>query len=216
MPVDRAHAPSLGCAYMPSLKPVLDWNDLPTGNAFVVRETYTVEFKGGADPKRLAEHAKDIAAFANAFGGTLLVGAKELADGVEYRGLPASVAKEVAEAYRLALRDRVRPKPRVEVTELVNPETAQVVVAVNVHAFADQPVGCAVDLIQDDLGARKSLHAEHVAWRFPQRIGNHTRWIQPEELAMLINGPARRTALLLDPEWSFRTGTFRSGSIHRW
>ncbi|MCC6527992.1 MAG: hypothetical protein IT373_35425 [Polyangiaceae bacterium] len=151
------------------------------------------------DPKALTEHAKDIAAFANALGGTILVGAAELPDGVAYAGLPADLAREVAEGYKLALRGRVRPRPRVEVVEIRDPATDRVVVAVNVHAYADQPVGCAVDTVQDDKGARlKPLTGEAVAWRFPQRVSNHCRWIQPEELAMLMNPHARRVTLLLE------------------
>jgi len=97
-------------------RPVLKTADLPEiGTA---RETGTYDFKGSADPTDPRELAKDVAAFANAFGGVVLVGAVEDEQThtlKEYSPLPRAVADKLTTAYELAVRDRCDPPPLVDI-----------------------------------------------------------------------------------------------------
>ena len=57
-------------------RPLTEPDDLPPEGPLsnVAREKHDLEFKSEADRTSPWEHAKDIAAFANSLGGTILVG----------------------------------------------------------------------------------------------------------------------------------------------
>jgi schlafen family protein len=178
---------------MPRYVPILLWSDLPTDMGVVVREGYAIDFKETVDPENRAEHAKDVAAFTNAYGGTIIVGAIERPDGVDYAGVPVDHGARVARGYELAVRDWLSPRPVVLVRELVCPtDSGRVVVAANVEPFLDQPVGaCACGPDGRPLGPSGG-------WRFPIREGRDTIWLFAEQIAMRTNGATRRAALLLE------------------
>lgn len=145
---------------------------------FDVKETYV--------PKSQAEKAKDVAAFANALGGALIVGAREGAAEPDYSTpLPAHFAAEVEHEFDQAIRDFCRPSPTVHIRSIEAPSSGgKIVLVVNIEPAVDQPVA--------------ARHQEHKdMWRFPLRVGRHTEYITPEQLPLHMNSKARRAKLLL-------------------
>ena len=76
-------------------KRIYDWKDLPPVPPDKAPETYALDFKV-QHKSHPAEHAKDMAAFANAYGGVLLVGVSEKADNYERCLLSVVEAKQAA------------------------------------------------------------------------------------------------------------------------
>jgi schlafen family protein len=185
---------------MTTFRPILEHKDLPAALSSV--EGSVLEFKGrrhlGVDDymrfaRDYTEHAKDIAAMANALGGAILVGADEQPGcGVVYSGIERPGLDVVRLGYDVARCEHVRPRPRVEFGVIPIADGDRWVLAVNVFAALEQPIAIAVP--RDGEGPR----SEEVPWRFPRRVGRDTRWIQPEELPMLINAHVRKMALLLE------------------
>ncbi|MCA9624712.1 MAG: ATP-binding protein [Myxococcales bacterium] len=157
--------------------------DLPAQGPFShrARERVDLDFKTYADPKKLGEHAKDVALFANGLGGVLLIGASDHAGRLDYPGLKGQTATDVVRIYEQAAKDHCSPNPVVDIIPIqVSPEL--VVVAVNVDPFLDGLVGA---------------KRERDTWIFPIRIASQTRLLMPEELPMYMNQQARRSTVLL-------------------
>ena len=155
------------------------------------RESSLVDFKSQLEPTKPFEMAKDIAAFANSSGGTLLIGAREQNHCLgRYEPLTEAQAAEAKIAYGLQVTQRCSPAPLIEIAIL--PKEPGFVVAVNVWPFPGQPVGVLLhgDKVKDGHGGE--------GFAFPLRIGVDTVWIQPEQLPMLMLPDVRRVAILLD------------------
>jgi hypothetical protein len=153
------------------------------------------------------ELAKDMAAFANALGGTVLVGASEHSDllGRKTGRIEAFVPniddQTLIKAATTAARDLCQPPITVEpeVIKLAVSEQASVVrrplsqdatlVALNVHPLVASPCAAAAC---DAAGVRIAN-----AYRFPLRFLEGTKWLKPEELAFHMNSHERRIYLLL-------------------
>jgi hypothetical protein len=132
------------------------------------------------------ELGKDMAAFANAIGGVVLVGANEANKLIEYVPLPRAIADKQSQAFEDALRDRCSPTPLVKI--FVLPQGAGYVAAINVDAFPGQPVGVSADGGKNKQG---------VGFAFPMRIASQTTWLLPEQLAMLMLPELRQRAIQL-------------------
>lgn len=140
------------------------------------------------------EMAKDVAALANAEGGTLLIGAVGKHDALHsYTPLKARDGQKVQRAYEQAVRDRCSPAPFFDVTRIS--KDGGVVVAVNVWPFPGQPIGVRVKKGEAKCGP-KNAEPEGLFW-FPMRVGSHTKAILPEQLPMLTDARVRRMAVLL-------------------
>src|SRR2546421_202845 len=86
--------------------------------------------------------AKDVAMFANASGGVVLLGACDAAGRLTtYRPLPESDLQRVKDAYETAVRDLCSPVPVIDVLPIRPIEGSGTIVAVNVYAFPGAPVG---------------------------------------------------------------------------
>jgi hypothetical protein len=173
-------------------RPVATTADLPALGAG--RESGTYDFKGAVDPTpgpKRRELAKDAAAFANATGGVVLVGAEEDEEtGTlrKYNPMPEGFAESVKAAYDSAVADLCRPQPVIDAVRVKAPAPfSGYVVAVNVNPTPLSPVG--VRWIEDPKNA---------AWAFPLRTTTHTAHLSPTELAMLMVPEIRRAAILLD------------------
>lgn len=160
-----------------------------------------------ANPTSAFELAKDMAAFANALGGTILVGASEQNDSLKRKTgrieafIPNIDDQKLIKAATTAAREFCQPTITVEpeVIKLTESEQANVVkkplsqdatlVALNVHPLVASP--CAVAAC-DAAGARIAN-----AYRFPLRFLEGTKWLKPEELAFHMNSHERRIYLLL-------------------
>lgn len=137
------------------------------------------------------EMAKDVAAMANANGGTILIGAAEDKNGERlgcYKPLDASTAKETATALEHAVGNRCSPRPVVSVSR-IGVDGGEVV-AVNVWAYPSQPVGVKVR------GDKTDGWGEP-AWVFPLRVATQTVPLLPEALPMMMEPDIRRRVILL-------------------
>ncbi len=132
---------------MARFDPITIASQLPAVGASYERST--LDFKKTSSAKPTQEQAKDVAAFANRFGGTLLIGFEERSDGRvgNIEALPSTHAANVKSAISQAVRDRCRPSPTVDV-DIIDIGEAACVLAVNVSPFFGQPVG----VIAGDLG----------------------------------------------------------------
>ena len=170
-------------------RPIVATTDLPPVGTS--RESGTFDFKERQDPADQRELAKDVAAFANALGGVLLVGAvedrKRATLGVYKPMADLKDAETLRKAYELAVTQRCVPQPvieavRIETTSGVHPPGH--VVAVNVYAASMGPIGVRWDGME--------------SFAFPLRTATQTHWMTPTELAMLMVPQIRRIAILLD------------------
>lgn len=152
------------------------------------REKSDLDFKAFADKAKMWEHAKDIAAFANALGGVLLIGADDSTGQLVYPGIAGQTVNEIKATYEGAAQ-LCSPSPVVDVVPI--PEKN--LVAVNVEPFVDQLVGAPAK-IKNDAG---SPGIQKDAWVFPIRQASQTEFIKPENLAMYMNREVRRAVLLL-------------------
>jgi hypothetical protein len=147
-----------------------------------VRGTHRLDFKETSAPDKTSEHAKDMATFANGFGGVILVGSK-VSDGVlDHPGISRPHAARMAEVYEQTAKDMCSPSPVVNAIIVAMPVTANVLLAVNVDPFVDGPVGA----------------KQGEAWLFPVREASHTKFLRPSELPMYMNPRLRRVLLLLE------------------
>ena len=132
-----------------------------------------------------------MAAFANATGGVILVGAQEdkknrtLGIYTPIQTVPE--AEALTKAYELAVTQRCIPQPVIEVARIdtipgVHP--AGYVVAVNVYAAPIGPIGVRWDGPE--------------AFAFPLRTATQTHWMTPTELSMLMVPEVRRVMILSD------------------
>lgn len=166
-------------------KPILTPTDLPPDGA--ASEGLEIDAKATVHPGNLFELAKDVAAFANAVGGTILVGVTEGPDKrLRYTPLPEPFAQKVQAAYEEAAKGRCSPQPRM--APYMAPYGTGAVVAINVWPFPGQPVGVAKD------GGRTT---DRVGFTFPMRVATQTAWLLPEQLPMLIDVHARSIAAVL-------------------
>lgn len=159
-------------------------------------------------PDTKFEIAKDLAAFANAFGGTVLVGAVEGTDTAGRKNgrcvafLTISNSGPLIKQVTDSARDHCRPPIVVAPEEIrLTPAEAGVVLrrphpdpvtllAINISPLFSGPAG--VFAIASD-GKSKASDA----FRFPVRIGEGTTLLMPEELAFHMNSHERRILLSL-------------------
>lgn len=137
------------------------------------------------------ELAKDAAAFANASGGTLLIGATEnRANGTCSGHTPFSVAlaTRFEVVLKNALEKRCRPRPLVECNRL--PFGAKVMLAVSVWAFPGQAVAVQIK------GSKRDGYGGD-SYVFPYRLLSHTTYLPVEQIPMLLTPDVRRVAILL-------------------
>jgi hypothetical protein len=157
------------------------------------RENGTFDFKGKSevDPDDQRELAKDVAAFANALGGVLLVGAEEDKKTHtlgQYNPMKLAAAETLKVAYELAVAQRCHPQPVFDVVRIeVGPPLVGHVVAVNVYPIPLGPVG-----------VRWDTDKKGPSFAFPLRTASQTHYMTPTELAMLMVPEIRRVAILLD------------------
>jgi hypothetical protein len=161
--------------------------DLPEPG--IAYEGVRLDFKAQVDTTSRFEPAKDVAAFANAYGGTILVGAA--ADGEcikKYLPFSAGDASLVQRCYEESVRDRCRPKPLVSVVAIAR--DGGLVVAVNVWPTVGLPVGVALKRVD-------FVKPVEDAFLYPVRVGAHTQAILPEQMHMFVDARFRRTVLAL-------------------
>jgi hypothetical protein len=172
-------------------RPIESVDDLPEpGRA---NEKRTVDFKVEASDDPF-EIAKDVAAFANAEGGTILVGAKGRGEVLaSYEPLTTRQASDAQRAYDQAIRDRCRPTPFFDVVAL--PKDQGLVLAINVSPFPGQLVG--VEVKRGEAKCGKAATQPQGLYFFPVRIGAQSTSILPEQMPMFMDAKVRRIAICL-------------------
>jgi hypothetical protein len=171
------------------------------------------------DPAKAFEIAKDVCAFSNHLGGTIIVGAQEGKS--EQRGRIAALVPltdpspgELVTAVDRAVKLYCLPVPLVNAQEIMlddaqakrilgrdNPATS--IVAINVQPALNTPIGCLA--CSDDCkecrsnGVACSCKGKQVdhAYRFPIRTIESVRYLRPDELARTMNATERRALLEL-------------------
>ena len=160
---------------------------LPSTGADV--EGPVLDAKEQANLGNAFELAKDVAAFANHLGGTLLIGAEESNGRISgYKGLSGPLLQKTRDEYSRAVRDRCRPLP-IFGFGLYSTEG---VLAVNVEPTVNGPVGVLVRPSKPG----GSEYGE--SWVFPLRVGADAHFLTPEVLPLYSDPRIRRLVLLLD------------------
>ncbi len=156
-----------------------------------LRERSTLAFRSFVDPKKPTRHAVDVAAFANALGGVILVGVGRKEGRAHIHGLRDQTFAEVCAIFEHAAAI-CSPSPVVAVRSIhVDDDTT--IAAVNVEPFVDQIVAAPASPKR----VRKDGSPALPSWTFPVRTSTETRHLVPAELAMYMNRAARRILVLL-------------------
>lgn len=174
---------------MPSFHPLLEGVPLPKVGSAVEQAVFDFKTEPAKDP---FEMAKDVAAFANHLGGTLLFGAVESGGFLQrYTGLELSAAGKIGGAYSDAIADRCSPRPTFDQAAFGHPtDSTKKLIAINVSP--------SVRLISVKTRADKSREGYGGdAFVFPVRTGKISRYIEPQELAMYMTPEIRRRAIML-------------------
>jgi hypothetical protein len=173
---------------VPLFKPIRTAGDLPPpGPTTRTQEAHSIDFKNTYSLNNQAEMAKDIAAFANAFGGVILIGTSRDEDPLDYPGISRDFADKLSNAFDDTHAKHLSPKPPIVERHIFPaPHTGQFMLAVNVHPFADQIVGARVNTN---------------VWRFPVRVGAQTNDLEPAMLPLYTSSIRRKIILLasIDP-----------------
>lgn len=166
-------------------------------------ERLTLDMKGGPGAYRRFdqgsrigwneyEMSKDVAAFANASGGTILIGAEEdTARGICTAHSPFSdeLATEFAGAFTTAIEKGCHPRPLLAIERIRF--TSGLMLSINVWPFPGQPIGVAVTTQKKDSGYGGTSYV------FPIRLVTKTDYLTPEQLPMYMSADVRRRAILL-------------------
>jgi hypothetical protein len=153
-------------------RPVMDWKARPSPHAF--------------------EKAKDVAAFANHLGGTLLIGAQEQNGQLSgYAWMSPAEAAKVRDDYSKAVADRCQPHPAIDFEEYQETnDPNKRVVAINVQPSLNL-VGVRVKADKANEGFGRDVYA------FPVRSGTDADYLEPGQLAMFMTPQIRRVAVML-------------------
>jgi len=156
-------------------------------------EDYWIDFKGDANVVQWWELAKDVAAFANTFGGVLLVGVSQADDrAITVHGLPRQRIADIRTEYENTVRDKVSPKPMVTY-EQIPIEDGREVLAVHVEPYIAGLVGSMFYSVNDN-GKKETSNA----WQFPIRQGAHNVALSPDQFPLYMEPRLRRTIVLLE------------------
>jgi hypothetical protein len=140
------------------------------------------------------ELAKDLAAFANAYGGTIIVGAHESPSGIlsKYGVMKKDVATHICDEYAAAQKNRLRPAVLVTAEPTVH--GSGFLPVIRIEPSMGQAIGVRIQAAEGSIGEAK---APPETFAFPLRVGDHSVWLQPEQLPMLMIPELRRNIVLL-------------------
>ncbi|MFE8601214.1 AlbA family DNA-binding domain-containing protein [Archangium violaceum] len=143
-------------------------------------ETDALDWKAMvADPPNRTEFAKDMAAFANASGGSIVIGVRQgrATETAEFKPLTQQAARSLARAYEEAARDLISPPPTVETAaiEIEKDGSGQWILAVNVSPT--EAIFCAV--------AIKPSQSGETSWLIPKRVASQTRYLSPADAQLM-------------------------------
>jgi len=197
--------PPLPSLLMPRANEITTPSEIPPIGTL---ERSTLDFKARPDTRGDAayERAKDMAAFANALGGTILVGCADTSDRLTaYLPLAPADTTTTRRHYEEAARDLCVPAP-VIVPHEIGWESG-VIVAINVRPYPDRVIG-----------VRKAGRPD--VYTFPLRQMTRTIFLKPEQIAMYSDPRVRRALVLLraipaEPMVMLRTSLLTGGPQYR-
>lgn len=187
--------------------PIVREQDLPRPGPLsaAAQEREHLDFKVFADQTKGLEHAKDIAAFANSLGGTILVGVTDTNGTLAIPGVAGQTATQVKDIYEHAAL-KCSPKARVDAV-IIQLTAGGAVVAVNVPPFPEAVLGV------PGVVSVGGTHTEAPnSWRYPVRRATQTDFLTPEQLPMYMNPAIRRAFVRLSALST--TAPVRVDSIH--
>ena len=154
-------------------------------------ESELLDIKVKYDSDKQFEAAKDVAAFANRFGGTILIGAAEDKGKLsKWCPLDSRTAHDVAERlFEDKARQLLRPAPSFTQKQIAY--ESGYLVAINIWPSLRTPVAVKVNCANAQNGYKGD------AWVFPIRCGTQTHYLSPEEIPMHMEPKVRRALLLL-------------------
>lgn len=168
-------------------KPIRRLDDLlPTVAPIVEVDTFDAKIDYPDKDKQHFEVAKDVAAFANHLGGSIVIGLNEQTAKVV--PLTLDQARKLISTFEEQVRQRCSPRPTIEPVLL--PVEGGHVVIINVEPFIGQPVGVLVRKSETTMGLED-------VYQFPVRRGSRTTSLTPEVLPMYMLPEIRRWAILL-------------------
>jgi hypothetical protein len=150
--------------------------------------------KGNPTTPDYFELAKDVAAMASVYGGTLLIGACEdrsTGQLAKYKVLTEDAAEEAVKAYQQAVRDMCLPQPLIDPVTI--PHDGGFIVAINIFPIPDRVVAVKVTAIP-----AHAFGAQAPAYVFPVRLSTHAIPFTPEQIPMLMNAAIRRIVILIE------------------
>ncbi len=183
-------------------RPLVSPGDLPPEGPFSnkARERQDLDFKSEAHRAAPWEHAKDIAAFANSLGGTLLIGASNK-DTLVFHGLRNQTDAEVMDIYEGAA---LQCSPVVPIDPVpIHLPSGATLVAVNVPPYPDALVGVPAAIKDNsssghDRSPKPTYRRAANGWRFPIRRASQTHFLSPEHLPLYMNPAVRRAYVRLE------------------
>jgi hypothetical protein len=129
--------------------------------------------------------AEQVAAYANVTGGVILVGANEQPGGTaKYDPMTEADANANRTRYEQAAKEYCSPNPLVEPAVLAR--DGGFVVAINVWPFPGQAIGV------------RTGTKDKQSFIFPFRIATQTKFLEAEQLPMLMLSDIRKNAIVLD------------------
>lgn len=134
-------------------------------------ETDTLDWKAWVDRSDSFELAKDVAAFANASGGCLVIGVQEARTNkaAEYVWLKYDDARAIARAYQEAARSLISPPVTIETALIEHGEDGSGNWLVAVNVGPTEAIFCGVKVPKE----REGL------WMIPQRVASNTTFLAP-------------------------------------
>lgn len=177
---------------------IVDRSTLPPFNA---AETDGLDWKMRVDAGKRQEMVKDMAAMANASGGSIVIGIKEGSTVVAAALHPMSHAEvlQLARAYEQAAKEWISPPPKVDAApiEVECDGSGKWILAVNVSPT--EAIFCAAKTINDGTGQSKDP-----TWLIPRRVASQTKYLSPAEAQLLTVEKLRSTTqqtLALIEKW---------------
>lgn len=155
-------------------------------------EHATLDLKRRADTQKTFHLAKDVAAFANHLGGTIIIGAEEGTNGSvgAYIPLTDSELKQTQDAFSKAVTQRCSPRPVIDFGHYK--EGSGHILTVLVWPYIGQPIGVKVHADKSNGG-----YGGDDAYAFPVRSGADSLFLLPEQLPMYMLPELRKLVITL-------------------
>lgn len=175
---------------MPFFEPLIPPRPLPPVGSAIEQAVMDFKEYRAERPVKPFERAKDVAAFSNHLGGSLVIGAREDGHLRAYTGLTDDQAAGVRQGFSEAVADRCVPRPVFDFARYGDPhDQSKQIIVINVPPSMT-PIAVKVN-------GDKSDGYGGATYVYPVRSGTDARYLDPSQLAMLLSPTVRRHAVML-------------------